>query len=240
MTTTSRAGRSLTGAVLSELRSEIMAGRHAPGSRLSPRALADRFDVSLTVVREALTRLTDQGLAVSEAQHGFAVVNLDLPEVRDIARVRVLIEGEALRDAIDHAGVEYEALVLASHHRLLRTPERGAESGLPTDDWARAHAQFHTALLRACSSPRLRELATGLRDMTELSRRWSDSFATQQPMRDVLSEHRGLMEAAIARDSARAVALLTDHINLTTDRLEQAASVTEPEGRPRIAADVVR
>jgi DNA-binding GntR family transcriptional regulator len=220
-----RPARSLSHAVLVELRAEILAGRHEPGARLSPRALATRFEVSLSVVREALNRLTEQGLVTSEAQLGFAVVRLDLQDVRDIARVRILIEGTALRDAVEHADVEYEARVLASHHRLSRTA--GGQPELPTsEEWAIAHAEFHATLISAAPSPRLRDLAAGLRDMSELSRRWSETI-DRQVVRDVAGEHRALTAAVLAHDADLAVSLLTDHIVLTADRLAEVLELTE-------------
>ena len=97
--------RTLSGAVYAEIRSDILAGRYTPGSKLSPRVIATQSKVSLSVVREALTRLTEQGLVVSEPQLGFSVVGLDIDDVRDLSRVRILIEGAALKDAVLNAEV---------------------------------------------------------------------------------------------------------------------------------------
>ena len=204
-----------------DIRVDILAGRYAPGAKLSPRAIATQYKVSLSVVREALTRLTEQDLVVAEPQLGFSVVGLDIDDVRDISKVRILIEGEGLREAIEHADVEYEARVVASHHRLSRTQYLTGEAGeTVTEDWARAHAEYHSALLSACPSPRLRDLAASMRETAELYRRWSGSFSTDQAPRDVPAEHRGLMEAALDGDAERAVAQLTDHINKTALLLE--------------------
>jgi DNA-binding GntR family transcriptional regulator len=224
------ASASLSVAVHADLRSEILAGVFAPGARLSPRVLADRFEVSLSVVREALTRLTAQGLVVATPQLGFSVVSLDIEDLLDLTKVRVLIEGAALREAVEHADVEYETLVVGAHHRLMRTPFLKDEATMTiTDEWAGAHATFHDALISASPSPRLRALAASLRDRAELYRRWSGPLAGNQPnhesRRDVAAEHRAMMEAALDHDADRAVALLTDHINFTTSIL---ASYGEP------------
>ena len=213
--------RSLSRAVYAGIRADILAGRYAPGAKLSPRTIATEYNVSLSVVREALTRLTEQDLVVAAPQLGFSVVELDIDEVRDISRLRILIEGAGLREAIEHADVEYEARVVASHHRLSRTPYITGHVGESvTDEWVRAHAEYHSALLSACPSPRLRDLAASLRETAELYRRWSGSFDVHQQPRDVPAEHRGLMEAALDRDADRAVDLLTKHINKTAALLE--------------------
>jgi DNA-binding GntR family transcriptional regulator len=107
------------------------------------------------------------------------------------------------------------------------------------EDWARAHADFHSALLSACPSPRMRDLAASLRETAELYRRWSGSFSTDQTPRDVPAEHRGLMEAALDHDAERAVTLLTRHINKTASLLEFYVEhhLPQPGGYLRADAD---
>lgn len=230
------AAPSLGVAVQTRLRTDILAGVYAPGARLSPRALADRFSVSLSVVREALSRLTEQGLVVAAPQLGFSVVSLDVDDLVDLTKVRVLIEGAALRESVEHADVEYEAVVVGAHHRLTRTRFLSdASARTVTDEWAAAHATFHDALISASPSPRLRSLAASLRDRAELYRRWSGPLASEARQRDVACEHRTLMEAALDHDADRAVALLADHINLTTDLLLAFATRAAEEERDATA-----
>lgn len=218
---------SLSVAVYLRMRAEILAGRLDPGSRLSPRELATEFDVSLSVVREALSRLAEQGLVVATPQLGFSVVSLDVDDLRDLTKVRLLIEGAALREAVEHTDVEYETSVVAAHHRLTRTPFWADAAAMTiTDDWAAAHAVFHDALISASPSARLRELAANLRDHSELYRRWSGPLAKGKKPRDVAGEHRRLMEAVLDHDADRAVDLLADHFNLTTSILISYATNT--------------
>jgi DNA-binding GntR family transcriptional regulator len=102
--------RSLSRAVYAGIRADILAGRHAPGAKLSPRTIATEYNVSLSVVREALTRLTEQDLVVAAPQLGFSVVELDIEDVRDVSRLRILIEGAGLRGAVEHRGLMEAAL----------------------------------------------------------------------------------------------------------------------------------
>lgn len=212
--------RSLGAAVHARMRTAILAGRFEPGAKLSPRELAGEFQVSLSVVREALSRLAEQGLVVAAPQLGFSVAALNIDDLRDLTRVRVLVEGEALRDAVQHVDVDFEARVVAAHHRLARTPLLSSEAPLAvSEEWAAAHAVFHDALLSACASPRLREMAARLRDQSELYRRWSGPFSGDAEPRDVAAEHRDLMAAVLDHDADRAVELLTAHFELTTSIL---------------------
>jgi DNA-binding GntR family transcriptional regulator len=172
--------------------------------------------------------LAEQGLVVAEPQLGFSVVTLDLEGAQDLNRVRVLIEGAAIKDAIDHADVEYEAHVIASHHRLARTRQWVDEaSQTVTEEWARAHAQFHAALLSACTSPRLLDLAANLRETAELYRRWSSTFTATQLRRDVAAEHLALMQAALDHDADLGARLAGEHINKTTELLTYAVELHE-------------
>jgi DNA-binding GntR family transcriptional regulator len=224
--------RSLSRAVFAEIRADIVAGTYLPGSKLSPREIATKSNVSLSVVREALTRLAEQGLVVAEPQLGFSVVSLDLEDARDLNRVRILIESAAIKDAVEHADVEYEARVLASHHRLTRTPQWGdATTHTISEAWAQAHTQFHSALLSACTSPRLIDLAAGMRETAELYRRWSGRFTTRGAQRDVAGEHLALMQAALDRDADRAAVLAGEHIDRTTEVLTDYAEQHADEAR---------
>src|SRR6202522_4493509 len=114
--------RTLSGAVYAEVRSDILAGRYSPGAKLSPRVIAAESKVSLSVVREALTRLTVQGLVVAEPQLGFSVTGLAIDDVRDIYQGRVMIECSAFRAVVQNADVEYEARIGVSHHRMRLPP----------------------------------------------------------------------------------------------------------------------
>ena len=202
------------------MRADILAGRFDPGARLSPRELATEFEVSLSVVREALSRLAEHGLVVATPQLGFSVVSLDVDDLVDLTKVRVLIEGAALREAVQHTDIEYETRVVAAHHRLTRTQFLADETSMTiTDEWAGAHAAFLDALFSASPSCRLRDLSANLRYLSELYRRWSGPFASGDKRRDVAGEHRMMMEAVLEHDADRAVDLLTDHINLTTSVL---------------------
>lgn len=220
---------SLSVAVHADVRALILAGEFAPGARLSPRVLADRFAVSLSVVREALTRLTEQGLVVATPQLGFSVVSLDVADLLDLTRVRVLIEGTAVREAVENADVEFEARVVGAHHRLARTPFlKDVEARTITEEWAVAHQLFHEALISASPSRLLRDMAASLRDRAELYRRWSGPLGAEQGVRDVAAEHRALMDAALDHDAERAQALLAEHLNLTTSLLCAYAEAERP------------
>ena len=73
-----RQGRSLAEDVYEALRADVLLGRRLPGARIQLRDLADEHGVSLSVVREAVTRLASEDLVVATPQRGFRVRSLSL------------------------------------------------------------------------------------------------------------------------------------------------------------------
>src|SRR6185437_17043218 len=104
------------------LRSELLNGGLRPGQKLKMVELTERFGVSQSVIREALTRLTEQGLLVATPQRGFRVRDLSIEDIAELTETRVQVESLALRLAVDRGDLQWETGVLAAHHRLERTP----------------------------------------------------------------------------------------------------------------------
>jgi DNA-binding GntR family transcriptional regulator len=210
--------------VYEQLRAAILSGRLHPGQRLKVAELSTKYGVSLNVVREALNRLTGEQLVRAEPQIGFAVTDLSLDDLTDLVRVRVAIESTALRWSIEHGDVAWESQVVAAHYRLANTPMTTAnQAPMVTEEWIRAHADFHAVILSACRSQRMRDITRSLSDAAELYRRWSLPHAH----RDLLGEHAEIMNATLAREADLAAAALTAHIERTRDTLlENAAADT--------------
>ncbi len=200
--------------VYHQLRSDILGGQFAPGDRLRLVELTERYGCSMTVVREGLSRLAAQGLAQSEPQHGFHVTPLSVDDLTDLTAARCEIEGLVLRLSIEHGDLAWESALVAAHHALDRTPMSGPhDDGRLTDQWTDVHSRFHAALLAACPNQRLRNIALGLRDAAELYRHWS----AKGDSRNIAAEHAAMLEAALARQSDRAVEALQSHLRRTAD-----------------------
>jgi DNA-binding GntR family transcriptional regulator len=197
--------------VYEALRSELLNGVLHPGQKLKTAGLTERFGASQSVIREALTRLTEQGLLVAEPQRGFRVRDLSVEDIAELTESRVQIESLALRMAIERGDLQWETGILAAHHRLERTPVT-RDDGTVSEDWSAQHRDFHQALLTGCSNRRLESVANSLRDSAELYRRWYWVLADDH-QRDLAREHRQLKELALARDADQAIGVLTEHID---------------------------
>ncbi|WP_416957776.1 GntR family transcriptional regulator [Nocardioides sp. T5] len=213
------------------LRSELLRGDLAPGSKLRINDIAGRYAVSPSVVREVLARLAEQGLILAMPQRGFAVMELSIADLEDLTRARKLIEMMALRESIADGDLSWESSVLAAHHRLNRTTMTTSE-GHVSDEWADAHAEFHHVLLSGGRSSRLTNIADNLRDCSSLYIHWSRELADDTG-RDVAAEHREIADLTLARDADAAADALGRHIERTTQALVTYATgrdSTTPDG----------
>ena len=193
------------------LRGELLNGGLHPGQKLKMVELTERFAVSQSVVREALTRLTEQGLLVATPQRGFRVRDLSIEDIAELTETRIQVESIALRLAVERGDLQWETGILAAHYRLERTPVT-RDDGTVSEDWSASHRDFHQALLTGCDNRRLEAVVNSLRDSAELYRRWY-WVLTDDHQRDLAREHRQLREFALARDADRAIEVLAEHID---------------------------
>ena len=210
-----------------QLRADVLTGRLAPGSKLKLAVLGERYSASLSVVREALSRLAEQGLVIPHPQRGFSVMPLSPEDLTDLTNTRIDLETLAARRSVERGDLAWETRLVGAHHTLAGT-SAATPDGEVNEDWITAHRTFHHALVAGCGSPRLQALATGLRDAAELYRIWSTSL-THDTARDIAGEHRELLDLAIARDADGLAAALAAHIQRTTDMLLRYARA-RPDG----------
>ncbi len=142
-----RRGRSLAEDIYGALRAEILFGRRLPASRVQLNEIADDHGVSLSVVREAVTRLATEELVEATPQRGFRVRPLSIEHLQDLTWSGSSCESLALRESIAKGDVSWEADLVAAHHRLAVTPTY-VEDGTGNLDWLTAHSGFHAAAHR--------------------------------------------------------------------------------------------
>jgi len=207
----------LTESVFLELRKDILSGRLAPETPLMPGELREHFHVSIAVIREALTRLAAQGLALQSPNYGFTVIPLTFSDLNNIIEARSINEGAALKLSISKGDVVWESNILALHHQLEQLSESSINGTLHVDEqWSDLHCRFHYALIKACENPVLLEICSRLWNKSELYRSYSVSRNNNRP---AAAEHKALMQAVIARDTELALTLYNEHIKHTVETL---------------------
>lgn len=201
---------SLAHATYTQVRSDIIFGKLAPGARLRLEDLRQSYRVSVPTLREVLNRLASEGFVIAEDQRGFAVAPLSEANLHELAALRKLLELSALAQSFAAGDVNWESDVVAAHHKLSRM-EALMIAGSPCDriEWKRCDSGFHHALIKGCGSD---ELLAVHRAVFDKYLRYQMVYLT---FRGTIAaeEHRGLLEAALVRDVAGAQAILVRHID---------------------------
>jgi DNA-binding GntR family transcriptional regulator len=201
--------RSAAAIVTDALRHAILRGTVPAGERLRQDAIATRFSVSQTIVREAFRQLAAEGLVKTEPRRGVSVAALLPEEAMEITRLRSLIEAQALEWAIP----AMTKADLEAAERLLAQLD-GARA---TDDIIALNARFHESLY----APSRRERTLTLIAMLRLSFERYLRFAWEETpyLAQSQKEHRELLRLCKARDVEAASALLKRHITGTGELL---------------------
>ena len=213
-----------------QLRHDVLSGTYAAGAKLKLDELQTAYGFSSSPLREALSRLAQEGLIRSDERRGFRVAAISAEDLADITRMRVMLDVQALRESIAHGDDAWEASVVSAYHRLEKVEGRLGDGPVILDnDWTELHTAFHTALISASPSERLRTWSASLFDQAERYRRYSARF--RKTSRRKSNEHRKLMDATLRRDADTACALLEEHI-LSTQRNVMAvlAQVEQQDG----------
>ena len=203
------------------IRQSIVRCDFEPDERLRVETLSKQFEISSSPVREALSRLSEQGFVRAIDNRGFRVAPLTIEGIVDLTRVRLLIEAEALRDAIAHGDDEWEARIVAAAHSLARVEQRMSDQAVVLDDdWSARHREFHLATYANCASPLLRAMVAQLFDLAERYRRYSARHRKSSKRKH--AEHQRIMKLILERDADAAVAMMREHI-MATERSVTAA-----------------
>ena len=212
-------GKETTGErVWKRIRSDILFGRLKPGQKLRLEQLKADYGASISALREVLNRLSSEKLVLAEDQRGFEVAPVSIKDLKEIAALRLLLEAHALEQSFAAGDVEWEARIVAAHHKLASMEQRmRAGKRDEVEVWKLYDWQFHQSLISACGSRTLMETHGAIFDRYLRYQMLALGFRG-----DIAAdEHRMLLEAALARDAARAVAVLETHIN---GGVEQALS----------------
>jgi DNA-binding GntR family transcriptional regulator len=206
------------------LREDLLSGRLKPGRKLQMRFLMDIYQAGQTPLREALNRLTTEGLVEPKEQRGFYVTPISRSELEELTKTRCWVEELALRQAMAGSTPEWEEAVIVAHHRLSRAPRSlSVDHFEDNPEWERLHRSFHRALIGQCGSRSLVGFCDQLAD--QLYRYRQLSIRRAFPSRHVADEHQAIVDAILKGDADRAVALLTAHYTGTAEVILKDTSI---------------
>ena len=202
--------------ISAKLRNAILRGDLAPGAKINLDRLREEYDISISPLREAVSRLVSDGLVDFEDQRGYRVTPISLANLKEVTLLRAEFEVLALRTSIALGDLDWESDVMRALYRLTHTARDGADPA-SVEAWEAAHTEFHMALIRGCRMPLLQHFCTMLHNMNDRYRR---IFLQKNPSgRDARAEHEAIAAAATARNSDLACAALHDHIVRTGEDL---------------------
>ncbi len=215
---------SMTSQIYARLRSDIMTGALAPGSKLKIEELRKIYDVGTSPIREALSLLTSDHFVERLDQRGFRVAQISAEEFDELLKTRCWLEERALRESIANGDSAWEEKVVLSAYRLSRVPRSEDDDHFVANaEWEVRHKHFHMTLISACGSTILQKFCDQLYDQNVRYRQLSGSKA--YPSRDVAAEHGAICDAVLARETDQAAELLVAHYtrtgNFLRDQLEQ-------------------
>lgn len=191
------------------IRADILCGALAPGQRLKLDRLRDIYGVAIGTLRESLSRLIAEHLVVAEGQRGFEVSRFSAKELRELAGLRLLLEGHALEHAFRAGDVEWEARIVAAHHKLSQMEDRlRAGETAALNPWRRFDSEFHQTLISACGSRTL--MTTHATVFDRYQRYQSQALGFRGDI--AIQEHQTLRDCALRRDAVRAREILAEHI----------------------------
>ncbi|WP_332682335.1 GntR family transcriptional regulator [Bosea sp. (in: a-proteobacteria)] len=201
------------------IRADIVFGRLPPGQKLKLEVLREAYEASVSTLRELLNRLASEGLIAAEGQKGFMVAPVSATNLREIAAMRLLLEGHALAQSFAAGDMEWEGRVVAAHHKLAQMERRMLDQDRADAElWKRYDWEFHHALISACGSQVLLDTHAAIYDKYLRYQMVAVIFRGQI----AAEEHQILLECALARDMARATAVLDVHVNACVEHtLEQ-------------------
>lgn len=203
-----RSPKALSGPRVTEtIRSMILSGELAPGSKIPQDALATRFGTSRIPIREALSRLESDGLVVMEPNRGAWVARLDLEECLEIYKIRERLEPLVLSEAtakITDAEIDaLEALVIEM--TVTEDP----------DTFLRLDREFHLASYRPADMRQLGGMVERFWNTTQPYRRAFTRVIGKEGNWIIHAEHKLIIDALRQRDGERAGHLLHEHIRRT-------------------------
>ena len=186
------------------IRAMVVDGEIPPGARLGQVELAEQLGVSRTPVREALRRLTGEGLAEFVPNRGFRAASPGLDDVLRRLEVRSLVEPGIARLAAARRSDEDLARLTAAIAR-----EDAASTRVEAHDASR---DFHLAVASASGNTELVAVLASLW-IVEIGRRLLAARAATAAWKDRdVAEHRAIAAAIEARDGDRAAARMAAHI----------------------------
>lgn len=200
--------------VVEALRAAIISLELAPGSALDRAELAQGFGISQTPVRDALMRLSEEGLVVVRAQAATQVSRIDVPAAREAHVLRRAIEIEIARQL---AQAHEPAVIDELRRQLAMQAELAARQDFI--GFIAADKAFHRLMYEAAGLPRLWAVVTRMSGHVDRLRLLH--IPTDGKIEQILDAHLGILEAIASGDADAAQQAVREHLSGTLASVDE-------------------
>ncbi len=186
------------------LHEAILSGQLLPGEKLSVPALAQQLSVSRSPVREAVARLTTEGLAVESPRRGAVVAKIGLADLAELYEVREALEGVVTRLAVERSGrhvVDDLEPVIERHAEAIARGDMQAH--------VECDMEFHAVIRRGSSHDLAIRLLDQIQSRVKLAMR--STSVTAGPER-ALEDHKRILAALRLGDARESEARAREHV----------------------------
>jgi len=204
---------SLRDSVFIELQSDILKCILRPGEELRENELAARFNISKQPVREALQRLERDRLVVVMPRQGYRVAPVSLSAVRDVFRLREVLEPAAAMDVAKSAD-----------DAALRGLDQFGRPELAEPDFIAYNRAFHCAIAKLSPYQLMGEMICDLVGQADRFVHLSIGMLEKQSTLALVTEHVKIIDALQARNGRLAASLLREHVVAASTRIVGALS----------------
>lgn len=204
--------KTLSGAVIEEIRQAILSGQYPAGSQLRQDALAETHGVSRIPVREALFQLEAEGLVRIVPQKGAVVSELSVAEINDVFELRALLEPRLLLSSAPQLDQQDFNALDTIHGAFLDATANGM-----VHKYGQLNAQLHMALYQRSYLPKSRQIVASLLQTSERYTRLQ--LSNPEAMSRAMREHKDMISLCRSREFDKAAHFLRGHIETVREEL---------------------
>ena len=205
---------SVTENIFKKIKYDIVFGNLEPDQKLKLNLLQTEYNVSISILREVLSRLCGDGFIIYKVQKGFFVSPISKKDLYEIADLRIILETHALEISIKNKDYEWEAELLGAYHKLNHAENELEKNNLNAKSlWTKYDAEFHQMLIKKCNSLNLIRIHEVI----------FDKYLRYQLLilkyrgKDSIKEHKDLLDYSLISNIQKAQNTLRDHIKKGVD-----------------------
>ena len=193
------------------LKSMILGGKLSPGVLYSETKLASEIGISRTPMREAIVRLSQEGLLDIQQSKGFFLHSLTADDLRDMFQMRLALEGYALIQRAKNAAEPEACERIELLRRNLEEQHAIVAAERDLDELVRKDREFHTIMISYMHNRTLESLYQNqVYRIQSFARR---SFDSESRVGQTIEEHERIVEALRRRDPVAAYRAASDHLD---------------------------